>query len=81
MAKHVDPSIIGLVAEHAGADVAVGGGKKDLRRLEVELGYCSAMMEGFVVIAAPVRCTSVRMKQDKRDNINLKWYPNSISYR
>ena len=33
--------------------------------------YCSAMMEGFVVGAAPVSCTTPRLKQDKRDNVNL----------
>ena len=30
--------------------------------------YCSAVMEGFVVRAAPVSCTTPRLKQDKRDN-------------
>ena len=34
-------------------------------------GYCSPVMEGFVVGAAPVSCTTPRLKQDKRDNINL----------
>ena len=29
------------------------------------------MMEGFVVGAAPVSCTTSRLKQDKRDNVNL----------
>ena len=29
------------------------------------------MMEGFVVRAAPVSCTTSRLKQDKRDNVNL----------
>ena len=29
------------------------------------------MMEGFVVGAAPVSCTTVRLKQDMRDNVNL----------
>ena len=33
--------------------------------------YCSAVMEGFVVGAAPVSCTMERLKQDKRDNVNL----------
>ena len=28
-------------------------------------------MQGFVVRAAPVSCTTPRLKQDKRDNINL----------
>ena len=34
-------------------------------------GYCSAVMEGFVVGAAPVSCTTPRLKQSKRDNVNL----------
>ena len=33
--------------------------------------YCSAMMEGFVVGAAPVICTTPRLKHEKRDNVNL----------
>ena len=33
--------------------------------------YYSAVMEGFVVGAAPVSCTTLRLKQDKRDNVNL----------
>jgi hypothetical protein len=28
-----------------------------------------------------VRCTTARLKQDKRDNVNLKWDSNSISNR
>ena len=31
----------------------------------------SAVMEGFVVGAAPVSCTTSRLKQDKRDDVNL----------
>ena len=31
--SHVDPNIIGLVAEEVAAEVAVGGVLKDLRRL------------------------------------------------
>ena len=34
-------------------------------------GYCSAVMEGFVIGAAPTSCTMPRLKQDKRDNVNL----------
>ena len=30
--------------------------------------YYSTVMEGFVVGAAPVSCTTPRLKQDKRDN-------------
>ena len=33
--------------------------------------YNSVVMEGFVVGAAPVICTTPRLKQDKRDNLNL----------
>ena len=29
------------------------------------------MMEGFVIGAVPVSCTTPRLKQDKRDNVNL----------
>ena len=29
------------------------------------------MMEAFIVGAAPVSCTTPRLKQDKRDNVNL----------
>ena len=60
-------------------------GKKILGAWIWSQGYCSAMMEvvmeGFVVGAAPVRCTRARLKQDKRDNVNLKWYSNNISNR
>ena len=34
-------------------------------------GYCSAVMEGFIDGAAPVSCTTPRLKQDMRDNVNL----------
>ena len=53
------------------ADLAVGGGEEDLRRLERSQWYFSAVMEGFVVGAAPVSYTTPRLKQDKRDNVNL----------
>ena len=33
--------------------------------------YFSAVMEGFIVGAAPVSCTTPGLKQDKRDNVNL----------
>ena len=46
-------------------------GKKILGILRWSLGYCSAVMEVFVVGAAPVSCTTPRLKQDKRDNVNL----------
>ena len=57
-----------MAGEDAPADLAVGGGEEDLRRLEMSPRYCSAVMEGFVVGAAPVSCTTPRLKQDKRDN-------------
>ena len=46
-------------------------GKKILGVWRWSPGYCSAVMEGFVVGAAPVSCTTARLKQDKRDNVNL----------
>ena len=56
-------------------------GKKILGVCRWSQGYCSTMMDGFVVGLAPVRCTTARLKQDKRDNVNLKWDSNSISNR
>jgi hypothetical protein len=43
-------------------------GKKILGVWRWSPRYCSAVMEGFVVGAAPVSCTTPRLKQDKRDN-------------
>ena len=63
--------MIGLAGEDAPADLAVGGGEEDFRIWRWSPWYCSAMMEGFVVGAAPVSCTTPRLKQDKRDNLNL----------
>ena len=60
--------MIGLAGEDALADLAVGGGEEDLRRLEMDPRYCSTVMEGFVIGEAPVSCTTPRLKQDKRDN-------------
>ena len=56
-------------------------GKKILGDWRWSRGYCSTVMDGFVIGAAPVRCTTARLKQDKRDNVNLSWYSNSISNR
>ena len=56
-------------------------GKKILGVWRWSLGYYSAVMEDFVVGAALMRCTTARLKRDKRDNINLKWYSNSICNR
>ena len=60
--------MIGLVAEDA---AAIGGGEKILDVWRWSQGYCSTMMEGFVIGATPVSCTTARLKQDKRDNINV----------
>ena len=46
-------------------------GKKILGVWRWSPRYCSAVMEGFVVGAAPVSCTTPRLKQDKSDNVNL----------
>ena len=43
-------------------------GKKVLGVWRWSPRYCSTVMEGFVVGAAPVSCTTPRLKQDKRDN-------------
>ena len=61
--------MIGLGGEDAPDDFAVGGGEEDFRHLEMEPGVllCSAVMEGFIIGAAPVSCTTPRLKQDKRD--------------
>ena len=44
-------------------------------------GYCSAVMDGSIVGAAPVRCTAARLKQEKTDTVNLKWDSNIICNR
>ena len=46
-------------------------GMKILGILRWSPGYCSAVMKGFIVGAAPVSCTTQRLKQDRRDNNNL----------
>ena len=63
--------MIGFVCEDALADLAVGGGEEDLRRLEMEPGVLLRSDGGFVVGAALVSCTTPRLKRDKRDNVNL----------
>ena len=63
--------MIGLASEDAPTDLAVGGGKKILGVWRWSPRYCSAVMEGFIIGAAPVSCTMPRLKQDKRDNVNL----------
>ena len=46
-------------------------GKKILGIWRWSPRYCSTVMEGFVLRADPVSCTTLRLKQDKRDNVNL----------
>ena len=46
-------------------------GKKILDVWRWSPRYCSAVMEGFVVGAASMSCTTPRLKQDKKDNVNL----------
>ena len=55
--------MIGLGGDDAPTDLAVGGGQEDLRHVAMEpevLLHCDG---GF--------CTTPRLKQDKRDNVNL----------
>ena len=56
-------------------------GKKILGVWRWRRGYCSVVMDGSVVWAALVRCSTARLKQDKTDNVNLKWDSNSITNR
>ena len=60
--------MIGLAGVDAPADFAVGGGEEDLRHLEMDPGVLLTVMEGFIVGAALVSCTTSRLKQDKREN-------------
>ena len=46
-------------------------GKKILGAWRWSPRYCSTVMEGFVVGAAPASCMMPRLKQDKIDNVNL----------
>ena len=73
--------MIGLAGEDAPAEFAAEEGKKILGVWRWSPRYCSAVMEGFVVGAAPVRFTATRLKHDKTDNVNLKWDPNIIYNR
>ena len=47
MAKPCDLSVIGLVGEDDPADLAVGGGEEDLRRLDMEPGVLLRCDGGF----------------------------------
>ena len=69
--SHVDLSVIGLAGEDAPADLAVGGGEEDLRRLEMEPEVLLRCDGGFCRWSTPVSYTTPMLKQDKRDNVNL----------
>ena len=56
-------------------------GKKILGVWRWRPSYCSTVMEGFIVGAALVSCTMSRLKQDKTDNVNLKWDSSIICNR
>ena len=78
----VDLNIIGLDVEDGDdAGVTIEAGKKIRGLWKWRRGYCSAVMDGSVVRAAPLRCTAMRLKHDKTDNFNLKWDPNIICNR
>ena len=79
----VDLSIIGLDVEDGDdAGVTVSEAGKKIRGLwKWHRGYCSAVMDGSVVGAASVRCMATRLKQDKTNNVNLKWDSNIICNR
>ena len=67
----VDLNIIGLDMEDGYAGVTVGGGEEDLRPLEIAPRVLLRCDDGYIVGAAPVRCTAVRLKQNKTNIINL----------
>ena len=67
--------------EDGDAGVTIGDREEDPRPLERHRGYCSAVMNGSVVGAAPMRGTAARLKQDKTYNVNLKWDSNIICNR
>ena len=51
-----------MAGEDAPDDLAVGEGKKILGIWRWSPRYCSTVMEGFIVGAAPVSCTTPRLK-------------------
>ena len=61
--------MIGLAGEDAPAHFAVGGGEEDLRRLEMEPEVLLRCDGGFRRWSSSG--TTPRLKQDKRDNVNL----------
>ena len=80
----VDLSIIGLDVEDGDdAGVTVGGGEEDPRPLETAprvLLRCDGRFRRWSS-SANIRCTAMRLKHDKTDNVNLKWDPNIICDR
>ena len=78
-----DLGIIWLDVEDGDAVVTVRGGEEDLGPLGTppRVLLRSTVMDGSVLGVAQVRCTTVRQKQDKIDNVNLKWESNSICNR
>ena len=63
--------MIGLVVRMIWLTWLSEQGKKILGISRWSSGYCSAVMKGFVIGTAPMSCTTARLKQDKRDNVNL----------
>ena len=69
--SHVDLSVIGWPVRILWLTWLSEEGKKILGVWRWSPRYCSAVMQSFVVGADPVSCTTPRLKQDKRDNVNL----------
>ena len=63
--------MIGLSFFFAPADLAVGGGEEDLRRLEMEPEVLLRCDGGFRCWSSSGELYGARLKQDKRDNVNL----------
>ena len=63
--------MIGLADEDAPADFAVGGGEEDLRRLEMEPEVLLRSDGGFRRWSSSGEFYDARLKQEKRDNVNL----------
>ena len=60
-----------MVAQDGVDDVALRGGEDDLRRLEMEPRVLLRCDGGFHRWSSSVSCTTPRLRQDKRDNVNL----------
>ena len=63
--------MIGLASEDAPADFAVGGGEEHLRHLEMDPGVLLRCDGGFRHWSSSGDLYVARLKQDKRDNVNL----------